>query len=173
MDYRNLTNLLIKIAGVAIIAYSFIEIPAYVSYYFSLQIDSFWGFIGMSVVPMFVPIIVGIVFLFFPAAVTNKLISGEGETNIASIDILATERIAFSALGLYLLFRVISDLFFHGTSIYLALKAGDIAQYNTGYEHPYALVVATLAEFTFALYLLFGSAGLVRFLAKIRTVGTQ
>ena len=172
MDYRNLTNLLIKITGVALIAYSIIEIPAYISYYISSQVDSFWGFIGISLVPMFVPILVGIVFLFFPATVTNKLISGDDETNTASIDILAAERIAFSTLGLYLLFRVISDLIFHGTSIYLALKAGTIARYNTGYQDPYALVVATLAELIFALWLLFGSAGLVRFVSKIRTAGT-
>ncbi len=173
VDYRNLSILLIKIAGVVMIVYAIINIPAYISYYFSLQTNSFWAFVGMSVAPMFIPLIAGVLFFTFPETVTNRLIRDGNETNKSSIDVQAVEQIAFSAIGLYLLFRVISDFVFHATSIYLALRAGDIANYNTGYDHPYALVVATIAELAFALYLLFGSESLSRFLRKLRSAETQ
>jgi hypothetical protein len=169
MDYRDITNLLLKIAGAVIVAYAIIEVPAYVSYYFSLRDGSLGAFVGMTIIPMLIPLILGFGLLLFPETVTNKLLKGGEISTESSIDLEAVERIAFSVLGLYLLFRVVSDLFYHGTSMFaLSRHVEDVIE---AYANPYALLVAAVAELVFALYLLFGAGGLVRLLAKLRTVG--
>jgi len=170
VDYRDLTNLLLKVAGAVIIIFAIINVPTYVSYYFALQEQSFIAFLGVSVIPMLVPAAVGLFLLLFPVTITNKIIKGEKGKKTPTMDILALERVAFSVLGLYLMFRVVSDLVYHGTSIYLA---GGLATYNTGYQHPLALLITTIVEFFFALYLLLGSSGLIRLLDKFRTSGTK
>ena len=169
MDYRDLTNLMIKLAGIVIITYTIIEIPTYISYYLSLQENSFLTFVGISLLPMVIPFVAGFLFLFFPSTVTNKVIRSGVESNNSAINSKEVERIAFSTLGLFLLFHVISNIFYHGTTIYIAYKIGDAATTNSsGYEVPYALLVSTIAEFFFAIYLFFGAASLVKLLAKLR-----
>lgn len=168
MNYRDLTNILLKIAGVVLIVFAIIWIPAYVSYFFAQQDRSLLTFIGMSVIPFSAPLTAGFMLLLFPATISNRIIAGCEDPAGKGVDLPGLERVAFSVIGVYLLSRVVSDMAYHITSLVLLAEAGGGDHYNTGYEHPYALIAATLAEFGMALYLLLGSAGLVRVLNKVR-----
>jgi len=91
VDYRDLTNLLLKVAGAVIIIFAIINVPTYVSYYFTLQEESVAAFLGVSVIPMLVPVAVGLFLLLFPVTITNKIIKGEKGKKTPTMDILALE----------------------------------------------------------------------------------
>ncbi len=169
MDYKDLTNILMKVVGAIIIAYTIVGIPTYIAYYFAQQEESLFNFLLLSMVPMVIPLLLGALLFTFPNAIANRIIKKSDVES--SFDSKELEMVAFAVLGMYLLFNVVSDLFFHLVSLYLANTKG--LPYDTGADHPYALIIATLAELAFALYLLLGSKSLVAVLRSLRTMGTD
>lgn len=168
INYNDLTRLLIKISGAVIIIFVLISIPGYVAFYFSLRLedDSFWLFFIYSIIPVIIPIGGGLLMLYFPGMIANKLINGSQSEVIAEHDIEPIQSIAFGVLGLYLLFRVISDLTYNFSYLYLNQKAYGLS--NISDIDTYARIIATAFELLFALYLLFGAKGLSKMINKFR-----
>ncbi len=164
MSYRDLSNLLLRIAGVAMIAFALTALGGYLSFYLTAPERSPSAFSGLVVIPIVIPLALGLALLFFPRSVTNRLVEEGGIEGAPAFDADTLQRVAFSVLALYLLFQVLSDLVYHGTAIYIAgLEGGRLD------PEIWPTLIATLAELVFALFLLLGSGRLVRALRSVRT----
>lgn len=165
MDLNGISQVLIKVAGISIIIFTLVGVPTYISYYFSLNLDndSVGTFLLISVLPMALPILVGFLLWKFPGTIANKIVPSDNQVNSRTTEEI--EIIAFSVLGLYLLFNAVSDIAYH-LSFYHKTK--DIAGDGAILVEPYSFIIATVIEIIFALVLLFGSKYLVHFFRKIR-----
>ena len=173
MNYKELTTLLIKIAGAVLIIYELFGIPTFVSYYFSLRLEeeSVITFFLMSVLPLVIPLLAGVVMILFPATLANKIVRTSEEIKTNEEFTSSFQLVAFGVLGFYLLFNVISDFVYNFT--YLYQIDGLTNKDNPLIIDAYARIVATVAELIFALYLLFGTKSLVALLNRVRKLGTN
>jgi len=77
--------------------------------------------------------------------------------------------VAFSTLGIYLLFQILSDFSFHISYLYFSES---IENGGTPFLiDTYAYIFSTLMELIFALYLLFGANSITKLIASIREIG--
>ena len=168
MNYYDLTRVLIKIAGAAIIAIAISAMPSYLSYYFSLRLadDSVWLFFSYTVLPMAVPICLGVVMLYLPGTIANKIVSPPEPGRPIVADLEGLQVVAFGVLGLYLLFQVLSDFIYNFSFIFLNKQMHSVA--NVTDIELYARIIATVAELFFALYLLFGAKHLSGLISSLR-----
>lgn len=164
MDYRDITTLLIRIAGVVIIIFGIIQIPGYFLNYYQLHEDSFFYFLGITLVPVFLIVVLGAVLWLFPGTIVNKIVVGPNQPIKFQSD--QVQVIAFSTLGMYILFRGVSDLVFWVS--FMAM---------TFYSEPsttiipldrYADLFATFTEIIFGMFLIFGSNGISSYISMIR-----
>jgi len=98
----------------------------------------------------------------YPQQLSNRMVKVSPEDSIEHDLIYSIEKISVSILGLYLLFNAISDLVFN-ISNYLIMWAtieGDfpLAAYN------YPVLIATVVELFFALWLFFKTKSIVSFI---------
>jgi hypothetical protein len=173
MDLNDISRILIKVAGISIMVFVLVGIPTYISYYFSLRLAdfSFMAFFFMSILPMLIPLSAGYLMWKFPGTIANKIVSSEKEkatTNSKTIEDI--EIIAFSVLGLYLLFNATSDIAYNLSYFYQTKEA---AGEGSLLIEPYSFIIATIVEIIFALILLFGSKTLVRMFRKLRYGGIE
>ena len=152
MNYKELTTLLIKIAGAVLIIYELFGIPTFVSYYFSLRLEeeSTITFFLMSVLPLAIPLLAGVVMLLFPSALANSIVSTSTEIKTNEEFTSSFQLVAFGVLGVYLLFNVISDFVYNFT--YLYQIDGLANKDNPLIIDTYARIVATMVELIFVLY---------------------
>ena len=168
MDQHELSRILIKVAGISIIIYVLVGIPAYISYYFSLRLveESVITFFLVSILPMLIPLTAGYLMWQFPSTIANKIIKTKEDYNPRDSRIgFEIQIIAFSVLGMYLLFNSFSDIVYHLSYYFQTKEAsgeGNI-MINT-----YSLIFATAAEILFACLLLFGGKYIVGLIRKIR-----
>jgi hypothetical protein len=111
MDHRALSNLLTRLTGVIILLSSVLAMPNIVVSLSTTinQGDSLELAIVMSALAVLLPALIGLFLLWFPSAVTNRLISGaESETTFA-IDYIKLQQLAFCVLGLYFISRALFD----------------------------------------------------------------
>ena len=172
MNHKELTNLLIKVAGAVIIIYQLINLPTYFSNFFALGLveESAKQFLFIAAVPFFIPLIVGLLLFFFPSTITNKLVSQSSEP-IGNNEITHhLQMVAFGVLGMYLLFYVVSDFVYNLSSLYLVEKP--MMEGSPYLTDTYARILSTIAELIFAMYLLLGNKSLSILLNKFRKLGS-
>ena len=157
MKYSDLTNILVRLAGMLIIAFAIINIPFYFLNYYALQTESLKAFIGIAVAPFVVTVAIGMLLFITPSVITNRVISGNSDTDYYNLLFAG-----LGILGAYLLFRSISDFVFLVTLYYLPNDAtGGIFTLDR-----WADVTATVAEFVFAYILLFRQSLVKNLLSK-------
>lgn len=174
MDTKNFSNLLIKIAGIIIVIVSITNIPYYIPYYQTLSLQIFFGTV---IIPVLLPVLIGIFMFTRPGIITNKVVIDESENinKIGNDTLLKLEQIVLSALGFYLLFQATSDIVFHTTSFMQAKSSITYAQRATMSN---SLIftpdfIASIGELLFALWLILQTKGIVFFINKIRTAGNK
>ena len=167
MTHDELTRLLVKIAGAYVLVWAITEIPAFISYYFMLNLaeESALSFLGVSVIPFILVVMLGIALIYFPGMISSALIKGERD-NKSEDNIKTLQLVAFRVLGLYLLFRAVSDLTYHVSSLLLNKKEHNI--FNTPDLTLYSNIFATSAEFIFAAILIMGAKNIIQLLEKMR-----
>ncbi len=113
MDYISLTSLLLRLTGVVIMAASAVSVPGtFVSLYLR---DVGGGGVNaetwlLTAIAATFPIVIGLLLIYFPARVANKLVAGDGEAADAQrLDAQHLEQIAFSILGLYFIAMAMFD----------------------------------------------------------------
>jgi len=96
MDYRSLSSLLLRLAGVLILVAAVSAVPS-----------TFIGLLGtksgtadvelllIAAVATAFPVLVGLLLLYFPATVANKLLSGQSDREL---DVSELQQLAFSVL---------------------------------------------------------------------------
>lgn len=173
MDYRAISVLLTKAVGIWLVAYALIGLSDRIPYFFS-QYDpalSVWGYLVVGSLPVVVPALAGVALFLFPATISNKIV--RGEQLLSENDVFfEMERVVLSAIGVFLLFRTLSDAVHHSVYFYYAKQQANSGIFSGSARalEPEALaaIVATAAEFGVALWLVVGSAGLVRAFNKLR-----
>lgn len=167
--YKDISILLVKITGVWLIIYAVIGLATNIAYIFNEFSLPWWEYILLASLPIVVPAFIGLAFFTFPATVTNKIVGGEKLSESPPAVFFDIERVALSVLGVFLLFRTVSDAVAHVTYLVTAnqlQKAGE--WFGVLDPERVAAIVATAAEFIFAVWLIFGSTGLVLMFNKIR-----
>lgn len=171
MNSKELTFLLIKVAGAALIVFSIIKLSQTVPYFFSEKY-TLSEITILAVSNSIIPVVFGLLLMFFPSTISSKVIGKQDNTALNNEYMFELEQIALSVLGVYLLFITISDITAHAVYIIEANKmiASGKLPGTTAVLGPerYGLLFATGIEFIMSIWLIFGSKGMVKLIRNIR-----
>ncbi|MEW6647803.1 MAG: hypothetical protein AB1450_11425 [Pseudomonadota bacterium] len=175
MNYRDISILAIRLAGIGLIAVAVIRIPNLAPYIVADTGVPWWGQFLATALHFLLPVLIGALFFMFPATLTNKFIQGSDALGAEPEVLSAVERMALSVLGVFFLFNVVSDVAYH---VVYAIRVSQLAQSAmqpsvSVMQNPdwLANVVTTLIEFMVALWLIFGARGIQRLFAVVRGRG--
>jgi len=170
MDYRELSKLLIKVAGMVVIVIAITSIPSHINGFLYQGHDTFLNFIKWVLFPLSLPLIVGYLMWSFSGTITNKIIEKNIEPAINTVALKEIEQIAVTILGLILMFYSLSDIVFNIMYV-LAENAGHSimsTEFRVSAEN-WGHIAGTLVEVLFALTLLSKTNGVILLLNKLRS----
>jgi len=170
VDARGLVRLALKLVGLGLVIYALVMLATYapmtVLGIFAEDMAPNW--LMMTSPPLMI-LLFGVFLWLFPSPVTNTLFrAAEGRQDKTPDWAAKLEVIGVALLGLWLLFRALSDLVYHLVTLRARAQA---VSYGMEYSEFGAYFVATLVELAFALFLLFGARGIVRLLHQVRYGG--
>ena len=171
MNYKDLTALLIKVGGLVIVVVMISLLPSYVSAGIGALETSWFAFFTVAILPLLFPLLVGILMLVFPGKIGNRIIQGEKLSELPTTYLPQLERLAMTLLGVYLLFRAISDFVFHLSKLLWVrhlINIGEIPALNYRLPDSVGYLIATVAEGAIAIWLVVGSSGILAFVRKLR-----
>jgi hypothetical protein len=128
------------------------------------------GALGSSLVILVTVLCFGIAFLLwrFALGIALRLVRWDGSVNTAPTSMTPEEvqNVAFTVLGLYFLFRAVTD------GVYWLAFFGHV-QTPLVFIDPqqWASIAVTIAEFVIACLLVFGADGLTLLISKVREAG--
>ena len=166
MDMKDLAALLVKTAGLTLFGYALIRLPVYI-----LPVGdpnapfSIGALFAQAGVILALPMLLGLLFWFFPATVTNKMISGEKLAG-AQFGLREFERVALTIVGVSIVAYGLAD-FIHAVAFAYILHN----------EHPevtplpaevYAGIVFHVAKIAIGMSLTVGARGIGQFVARLQ-----
>ena len=170
IDLRSIVRLVLKLSGLVMVIWGLVTVISFVPVVFPLSEVSM-GRDALYV--LFSPLVMvafGLFLWLFPAPVTNTVFRKDSKDSAAEPRWAAElQVVGVSLLGLWLLYRAISDLVYHLMVYRTRTQSTDF--YTDGYTEFPAFMVATLVEFVVAVFLLFGARGIVRVLRQVRYGG--
>lgn len=169
MDYKDLTAILIKVTGAALFFWFLTWLPSLLPLTRDEHIT-----IQMLFIEAF-PAIVGLVFatlvFAYPATIANKLISG-GKLNFDTAFANSIQIVAIRLIGIYHVMMSVSDLVHHVSKALLTphmFQDMGLANPPSGWTPDLVgWVIASFVELFIALWLVFGTKGILRFIEQIR-----
>ncbi|USF86400.1 hypothetical protein [Candidatus Endoriftia persephonae] len=169
MDYRQLSNLLIKVSGIVIVVFAVTAIPGHINSFLHQGQDTLAKFAMWVIFPLIAPVIIGLLMWSFPGTITNRVFDKSIESSESNRAAEEIERIAVTILGLILLFFALSDLAFNFTYVYFTNKenAGVITSFRISPED-WGHIVGTIVEIAFALTILLKSKGVILLIKRLR-----
>jgi hypothetical protein len=157
MDYKSLTLLSPRLTGVIILV---VTVTAWPSTFVSLYILSNgvgWA-LPLTIVVSGFPILAGLLLIYFPGTIANRMISGGAEITGP----LPFQQVGFSVLGLYFLTTAAAD------AVYW------IAALQFGMNADFARLASTAVRLVAGTFLMFGGvvspAWFIRCGASLRTI---
>jgi len=168
---KHLSTVLLRISGLAFVAFALINIAGYSPFLISGNQYSTEDVISIFLSNAFFPLLFAYILLCHTGFI-QKSLKLQGDLNISKPDEL--ERIALSTLGMFLVFYAISDLSYYFAELWKLreLQAAGMIINETDImllsPEKHGLIMATLIELIFALYLVVGSKGLVTLLQRLR-----
>lgn len=170
MDYKDLTSILLKITGAALIFLYLSWMPSIISAAIKHNEPFYLLELFIDVLPNIVSLLLAIFLFIFPATIANKLIGG-GKLTYDETFVDSLQIVAIRLIGIYHIFTSIIDLIHHfskailGPAIYE--KMGVISP--TGWTPDLVgWTIATFVELAIALWLTFGAEGILRFIQQNR-----
>jgi len=170
MDYKSLTSLMLRLTGVIIVVSAVTAMPrTFINLHVRNPLESpDVAALLLTMAASGLPILVGLLLIYFPATVANKIVSAGGE----SADTVILQQLAFSVLGLYFASLAVFDAVY-----WLAKLRIYFALYNElNYGRPFPLspedfagIATTCAQFVAGLLLLFGGRGLANLVHRLRS----
>jgi hypothetical protein len=169
METKDLAALLVKAAGLILFGYAVIRIPAYI-----LPVGdpnapfSLGALFVQAAVFLALPMLLGLLFWFFPATVTNKMVSGEKLAR-AQFGLREFERVALTVVGVSIVAYGFADLI-HAVAL----------AYFVHSQHPevtplpadlYAGIVFPAAKIAIGAGVAVGARGIGKLLARLRGDG--
>ena len=117
---------------------------------------------------MLLLVLIAIYLWFFPLTVTNKLLSFQKHSHSEKqpINYEQFQFVAFTLLGIYLLFNVVSDVIYWATILFISFRDSNIP-IELSLDQK-GQIIATVIELIFVLFLLLGTNGIIRLLHKLR-----
>lgn len=169
MDTKDITAVLLKTAGLIFFAYAIFELPLYFPPRISPTTDfSIVTALVQAAATLTLPIVLGLLLWFFPATVTNKIVSGE-KLSGARFGVSEFERVALTVLGVWLVAYGVTDLIYDLVTLYLVQKQyPDMPQYP---PRTYAGVAASTAKILIGVGLALGAKGISRLVNRMRGDG--
>jgi len=169
MDYKDVTALLLKIVGAALVFWYIAWLPSTI--FGALDAKTLAQAIALSIVPGLLPLLLGIFLFMFPATISNKLIDGSKLAPTAT-GFREFEVLALRVVGVIFVFRALVDLAYHLARVAVTNSIYD-AYGSSRPPTPWSLetaagVIATVVELGLALWLAVGTQGLVRLLDRVR-----
>ena len=173
MELRQLSNLLLRFAGLFIIVHTVLAVPDRVIRLFQYTGNTTYSHTEiwlLSILSGGLSAIVGLALLYFPSKITYVIIgkhSVEPNYSIAEF-----QSVAFSTLGLYFISAGLYDAIYWVAKVRLYYFV--VEQNSSYYLAPamlpteFAGIVATILQIIIGIGLLFGSKGLSALIAKLR-----
>jgi len=168
MDIKQLSSLLVKVAGIVLIVYAISGIPNNINSYLFQGKDTAINFAVWVIIPVLFPFLIGMAMWKFPTIITNKVINGVSN-EVEGNTFRELELIALTILGLVLLFFALSDITFNLIYVWATNQVNNspvsallISPEDWGH------IAGTFVEIIFALVLLFRSKGVIGIIKKFR-----
>lgn len=170
IDFRSVVRLVLKLGGLALMIYGLVAFASFAPIFFTRGDSNFaMDAVGFMTAPL-ITTLFGLFLWLFPSPVSNTLIrKGGAAGQEQQIWTSQLEVIGVGLLGLWLLYRGLSDLVYH--LVTYGTRAQSTGLYADGYSEFPAYMVATIAELVVAVFLIFGARGIVRLLRQVRYGG--
>jgi hypothetical protein len=177
MDYKSLTSLVLRLTGVIIIVSSVTSMPQtfmrLLLYRGGVEASGVETIGNMeiwllAVVASAFPILVGLLLIYFPATIANKMVTA----GTAAVDTLPLQQVAFSVLGLYFVTVAAYDTVYWWArlrlyfAVYNELNFGRPDRLT---NQDFAGLISTGAQFIAGVVLLFGGRGLANLFHRLRS----
>ncbi|NJN05490.1 MAG: hypothetical protein HC814_02580 [Rhodobacteraceae bacterium] len=181
MDYRSLSSLALRLAGVFILVSGVAAIPDTLVNLLVLAerytvAPLLWQVVVQTIVAASPSMLIGLLLIFFPSAVANRIVNGEAVGPDGSVGYGQLQTLAFSVLGLYF----IAVGLFEGvywlarTRIYYVMvqeAAETFPRVPAIAPEEFSGLVMAVTYLVGGFALLFGARGISRLVQKIRGVG--
>jgi hypothetical protein len=169
MDYKSLTSLLLRLTGVIILVAAILAAPRI---FIGLYLQNASGGVNaetwlLTTAASTFPILVGLLLIYFPATVSNRIVSGDGQI----ADTQRLEQIAFSILGLYFVSMAAFDAVYWYAKLRLYAVIFPFGLNDRGpwlANNDFAGIASTCAQFVVGILLLLSGRGLANLLHRLR-----
>jgi hypothetical protein len=175
MEHRALAALIIRITGLIVIVSAITYTGRSFGPFFvadTAQELSADLVLASIVISLGVPVVLGLLLVYFPSTVTTRVLRIEGLNAENEEDTKAIERVAFAAIGLWLtLYAVIDTVYIYAKVRLFYRFLEDMPAYT---KPPPMLaddlggLVASAVQLLIGLWLLIGNRGIVNVLARLR-----
>jgi hypothetical protein len=169
MDIKDVSAVLLKAIGLVMLAFAVFEIPLYFPPRSNLTEEySIFAAFVQAASTLALPFVLGLILWFFPATVTNKIVSGEkisGE-RFGAPDL---ERVALTVVGAWLVAYGIADLVYT-LSTMVALQH-EVPEYSPPLSRYWPGVITSVAKVAMGVGLAFGAKGIARLISRVRGEG--
>jgi hypothetical protein len=170
MDYKSLTSLMLRLTGVIIVVSEVTVMPrTFINLHARNPLESpDVAALLLTIVASGLPILIGLLLIYFPAAVANKIVSAGGE----SVDRLNLQQLAFSVLGLYFVSLAVFDAVYWLAKLRIYFVVYNELNFGQPFRltpEDFAGIAATCAQFVAGLLLLFGGRGLANLVHRLRS----
>jgi hypothetical protein len=173
MDYRSLTSLMLRLAGVFIVVSALTSAPSTILGLLNARIGSqsvsTWPLAAAGFATFAIPFLVGLLLINFPATIANRMVSAGAET----ADSLVLQQVAFSTLGLYFMTVAAYDAIYWWAKVwfYSAVYAERVNVPGPRHltEDELAGIISTGAQFVAGMAIMLGGHGIANLLHRLRT----
>lgn len=172
MNTKNISNLILKIAGIVILILSIPNIHYYVLIYSQFKVKTISLFLTTVIAPNIIPILLGVFFFTKPDKVTNKIVQDSDSTlkDCDSNTFNQLEQLCLSVIGYYILAKSSAEIIFQIANF---VQAKASIPYQSGKPSNSLIFTAEfitlIAELFLAFWLIFGAKGIVELVNKIRS----
>ncbi|MEM7221700.1 MAG: hypothetical protein AAF495_01890 [Pseudomonadota bacterium] len=167
MDVRALASLITRTAGLVLLVIALADFPYRFADFAYAELRTGVTFLGTVVLPVALPLVVGLALIIWPGRVANSLVAPSSDEPPKIPD--ALQSLVFAAIGLYLAADAALDLIWLGTFHFMAQAQG-------GYDvladpQNSASLVTGVLGLGLGLILIFGAKGLTGFVRGLRRTG--
>ena len=165
MKLEYIVALAVRLFSIVVAIYALSNLVTIGPYFYQQD----WHITTYAYVSLMVLLVLIAIYLWkFPLTVTRKLIPFEKhiDTESQQVSYEQIQLVAFTVLGLYLLFNVVSDIIYWSTILFISFRDSNIPVEISIDQK--GQMVATVIELIFVLFLLLGSKGIIKLLHRLR-----
>ncbi|HFD31944.1 MAG TPA: hypothetical protein ENJ28_04425 [Gammaproteobacteria bacterium] len=164
MKLEHIVALAVRLFAIAIALYAIRDGASFIAMFLEQERQTASYLFGAV---MALLIFLAIVLWMFPLTVARGLVKFRepGDVDITSASAQQIQVVGFTILGIYLLFFVVSDVFYWMVIWFVSQRAHELPELSLD---QIARMVATVVELIFVLFLIFGAGGIARALRKFR-----